>query len=124
MSDDTFNKDEQLFAGLVSSFASSAWVALGKIKNPMSDKIERNMEQASYAIDMLDMIQRQMGENLSEAERTFLQSTLGDLKLNFVEEQKKPDPEPEVDSSEEAENEPEESDESFDDSIEKETPKK
>lgn len=82
------------------------------------------MEQASYAIDMLDMIQRRMGENLSEAERTFLQSTLGDLKLNFVEEQKKPDPEPEVDSSEEAENEPEESDESFDDSIEKETPKK
>jgi hypothetical protein len=99
-------------------------VALGKIKNPMSDKIERNMEQASYAIDMLDMIQRRMGENLSEAERTFLQSTLGDLKLNFVEEQKKPDPEPEVDSSEEAENEPEESDESFDDSNEKETPKK
>jgi len=82
------------------------------------------MEQASYAIDMLDMIQRRMGENLSEAERTFLQSTLGDLKLNFVEEQKKPGPEPEVDSSEEAENEPEESDESFDDSIEKETPKK
>jgi len=82
------------------------------------------MEQASYAIDMLDMIQRRMGENLSEAERTFLQSTLGDLKLNFVEEQKKPDPEPEVDSSEEAENEPEESDESVIDLNEKETPKK
>jgi hypothetical protein len=124
MTNDTLNKDEQLLAGLVSSFASSAWIAMGKIKNPMSDRIERNLGQASYAIDMLDMIQRRMSEKLNEAEKTFLQSTLGDLKLNFVEEQKKPDPEPEEETSEETENEPEESDEPVDDSSEEETQEK
>lgn len=111
MPDEKFGTDEQLFAGLISSFASSAWVALGKIKNPVTDKIERNLEQASYSIDMLDMIQRRMEDNLNETEKKFLQSTLGDLKLNYIEEQKKPEMESETESSDEAEDEPEESEE-------------
>ncbi|MFQ6608369.1 MAG: DUF1844 domain-containing protein [Fidelibacterota bacterium] len=101
MTNERLDTDEQLFVGLISSFASSAWVALGKIKNPVTDKIERNLEQASYAIDMLDMIHRRMGDNLNDAERKFLQSTLGDLKLNYVEEKKKPDTEPDPSSDEE-----------------------
>ena len=44
-------KEQQLFMYLVGTFQSSAWIALGKMKNPMTDKIERNLEQASYYID-------------------------------------------------------------------------
>ena len=43
-------KDEQLFIYLVGTFQSSAWVALGKAKIPMTDKIERNLDQASFIL--------------------------------------------------------------------------
>ena len=36
---------EALFTQLVAIFHGSAMVALGKIKNPATDKIERNLDQ-------------------------------------------------------------------------------
>jgi len=60
MTQETPTKGEQLFMYLVSTFQSSAWVALGKMKNPMTDKQEQNLEQASFYIDLLDMMQNKM----------------------------------------------------------------
>ncbi|MCH8011409.1 MAG: DUF1844 domain-containing protein [Candidatus Marinimicrobia bacterium] len=89
MSGEKLDQDEQMFIHLISSFSSTAWIGLGKIKNPVTDKIERDLKQASYAIDMLDMLSRRMGDNLSDAEKRFLNSTIGDLKINYVDEVKK-----------------------------------
>lgn len=91
MSQETPNKDEQLFMYLVGTFQSSAWIALGKMKNPMTDKIERNLDQASFYIDLLDMMQTKMTGNLSEYEEQMLINTVSELKMNFIEEQKKTD---------------------------------
>tara|TARA_B100000315_G_scaffold257897_1_gene308320 strand:- start:2508 stop:2885 length:378 start_codon:yes stop_codon:yes gene_type:complete len=104
MTEETLSKDEQLFTQLVSSYSTSAWISLGKIKNPMTDKLERNLQQASYAIDMLDMLSRKMGDNLNENERKFLTSVVGDLKMNYMEESKKGD-EPSDDSQDEEKDE-------------------
>ena len=41
-------KEQQLFMHLMGTFQSNAWIALSKMKNPMTDKIGRNLEQASY----------------------------------------------------------------------------
>ncbi|MCH8067946.1 MAG: DUF1844 domain-containing protein [Candidatus Marinimicrobia bacterium] len=89
MSGEKLDQDEQMFIHLISSFSSTAWIGLGKIKNPVTDKIERDLQQASYAIDMLDMLSRRMGDNLSDAEKRFLNSAIGDLKINYVDEVKK-----------------------------------
>jgi len=89
VSGEKLDQDEQMFIHLISSFSSTAWIGLGKIKNPVTDKIERDLQQASYAIDMLDMLSRRMGDNLSNAEKRFMNSTIGDLKLNYVDEVKK-----------------------------------
>ena len=91
MSDNSANKNDQLFMYLVGTFQSSAWIALGKMKNPVTDKIERNMDQASFYIDLLDMMQTKMNGNLSEYEEQMLINTVSELKMNFIEEQKKPD---------------------------------
>ena len=91
MTQETPTKDEQLFMYLVSTFQSSAWVALGKMKNPMTDKQEQNLEQASFYIDLLDMMQNKMKGNLSEYEEQVLINAVSELKLNYIEEQKKPD---------------------------------
>ena len=81
-------KEQQLFMYLVGTFQSSAWIALGKMKNPMTDKIERNLEQASYYIDLLDMLQSKTKGNVSEYEEQMLINTVSELKMNFIDEQK------------------------------------
>ena len=101
MPQETPTKDEQLFMYLVSTFQSSAWVALGKMKNPMTDKQEQNLEQASFYIDLLDMMQNKMKGNLSEYEEQVLINAVSELKLNYIEEQKKPD-KPEKEENENA----------------------
>lgn len=81
-------KEQQLFMYLVGTFQSSAWIALGKMKNPMTDKIERNLEQASYYIDLLVMLQSKTKGNVSEYEEQMLINTVSELKMNFIDEQK------------------------------------
>ena len=83
-------KEQQLFKYLVGTFQSSAWIALGKMKNPMTDKIEKNLDQASYYIDLLDMLQSKTKGNVSEYEEQMLINTVSELKMNFIDEQKNP----------------------------------
>ncbi len=80
--------EEQLFDNLISSLVHSVWISLGKIKNPMSDKIERNLFAASMNIDMLDMLYKRMDGNLSEQEDSYLGHILSELKMNYIEEKK------------------------------------
>jgi hypothetical protein len=80
--------EEQLFDNLISSLVHSIWIALGKIKNPMSDKIERNLFAASMNIDMIDMLYKRMDGNLSEKEDSYLSHILSELKMNYIEEKK------------------------------------
>ena len=93
--------EEQLFDQLISSLVHSAWVSLGKVKNPMNDALERNLDQASVQIDMLDMLHKRMSDNLSENEEEYLGHLVRELKMNFVEEKNKPA----EDNKEDAENE-------------------
>ena len=90
MSEDQPKKEDQLFIHLVNTFVQSAWISLGKVKNPVSDKIERNVEQATYYIDLLDMLQTKMNGNLSEWEEQYIIHSLSELKLNYIDEKKKP----------------------------------
>jgi len=82
--------EEQLFDQLISSLVHSAWVSLGKVKNPMNDALEKNLDQASIQIDMLDMLHKRMKGNLSEKEEEYLGHLVRELKMNFVEEKNKP----------------------------------
>ena len=71
---------------LVGTFQSSAWIALGKIKNPMTEKSRVNIEQASFYIDLLDMMQEKMKGNLTDYEEQMLINTVSELKLNLIDE--------------------------------------
>lgn len=79
-------KHEALFAGLVMMFHGAAMQQLGKVKNPSTDKVERNLEQAQMSIDMLDMLEIRTKNNLSAEEAKLLKNALQDLKLNYVDE--------------------------------------
>ena len=91
MAEEQMKKEDQLFIHLVNTFVQSAWISLGKVKSPVSDKLERNLEQATYYIDLLDMLQKKMKSNLSEWEEQYIIHSLSELKMNFIEENKKID---------------------------------
>ena len=80
-----------LFIQLLLSFQAAAWQQLGKVKNPFTDKIERNLEQARHTIDMLEMLRAKSQGNLSDDEKSFLDRTISELQLNFVAEAEKGD---------------------------------
>ncbi|MEC7849624.1 MAG: DUF1844 domain-containing protein [Candidatus Neomarinimicrobiota bacterium] len=86
MNKEILSKKEQLFMYLVGTFQSSAWIALGKIKNPMTEKSKVNLEQASFYIDLLDMMQEKMKGNLTDYEEQMLINTVSELKLNLIDE--------------------------------------
>ncbi|MFM9053212.1 MAG: DUF1844 domain-containing protein [Bacteroidota bacterium] len=86
-------QSELLFTQLVAIFHGSAMVALGKIQNPATGKIERDIEQARQAIDMLEMLRSKTEGRLSSDEQRMLDSALTELRLNYIDELKK-DPKP------------------------------
>lgn len=102
--DDSVNLQEsELFKSLILNFQMSGMIALGKIVNPVSQKAERRLNDAKFAIDMLNMIAAKTKGNLSTEDDQLLQQTLTDLRLNFIQEQAKPEPETEASEVEEEE---------------------
>lgn len=83
------NKNKQLFFSLVYSFQMQAMIQLGKLANPMTGKVEKDLDSARVTIDMIDMIKEKTENNLEEDEKRFISQVAGDLKLNFVEENTK-----------------------------------
>ncbi|MCX6151504.1 MAG: DUF1844 domain-containing protein [Ignavibacteriales bacterium] len=80
---------EFLFMQVVFQNQQLGLIGLGKLKNPISNKEEINLEQAKMAIDILDMLTIKTKGNLSEREDHFLQDVLRDLKLNYISETSK-----------------------------------
>ncbi len=80
------DKSSSLFFSLIFTFQSAAIQQMGKIKSPISDKIERDLQQAQLSIDMLDMLEEKTRGNLSDDESKFLREILKELKLNYVDE--------------------------------------
>jgi hypothetical protein len=86
------NSNEQqqmLFLQLISSLHGAALMQMGKIKNPATDKLERNLEQAELTIEMLDMLKEKTKGNLSNDEEKFISSVVSEVKLNYVDEKAK-----------------------------------
>ncbi len=61
-------------------------ISLGKIKNPVSDTLKKNLEYAKLSIDTLDMLVQKTKGNLSEYEEKLLAETVNQLKIFYVEE--------------------------------------
>jgi hypothetical protein len=85
----TNEKNSSLLFSLIMTFQAAAMQQMGKIKNPISDKIERDLQQAQLSIDILDMLEEKTKGNLSDDESRFLKGALQELKLNYVDESTK-----------------------------------
>tara|TARA_B100001113_G_scaffold106058_1_gene86033 strand:- start:7671 stop:7988 length:318 start_codon:yes stop_codon:yes gene_type:complete len=84
LSKKNIKKDEELFLYIINTFQTSAWIALGKLDNPMTQKTEINLNQASYYIDLLAMLQSKARGNMSEYEEQMLINIVSELKMDFI----------------------------------------
>ena len=78
------NKNTQLFMGLCSSLVTQAWMQLGKIKNPMTDKVETDLDAASLTIDMLGMLKDKTKSNISDDESKIIDQSINELRMNYI----------------------------------------
>lgn len=83
---DNIEKHQLMFMQLIAIFQTAAMQHLGKLKNPITDKIEQDLGQAQIAIDMLEMLQARTKNNISQEEEKALSIVLQDLRLNYVDE--------------------------------------
>ena len=77
---------EKMFAYLVGTFQTSALISLGVMKNPMSNQINQNLDQALYYIGLIEMLEVKTASNLTEYEKQILINTLSDLKIKLIEQ--------------------------------------
>jgi len=116
-----------LFMNLIMQYQQMAWIQLGKVKNPATDKLEKDLQGAKFSIDLLDMIKAKTAGNLKSEEDQMLNHAISELQLNYVDEVNKEAKEKESASEEKAEPEAKEeqaaSEEKAEPETKEETPK-
>ena len=80
------DKNQLLLTQLILMFQTAALQQMGKLKNPLTDKIEQDLQQAQISIDMIEMLYVKMKGNLSADEDRLFTDILRELKLNYVDE--------------------------------------
>jgi hypothetical protein len=82
-------RESELFQALVLQLGQAGWMALGKIPNPVSGTIERSLEMARFTIDTLGALETRTRGQLLAEEKTLLERTLRELRMNYVDETRK-----------------------------------
>ena len=72
------------FEMLLTSLATEAMISLGQLPNLGTQKVETNVPQARYAIDMLQVLEEKTQGNLTPGEEQGLKDLLHQLRLMFV----------------------------------------
>jgi hypothetical protein len=104
MNTENLNPDQQdqlLCMMLIQQHQQIAMMGLGKIANPASGEVDRDLSSAKYAIDTLNMLEKYTKGNLPQELKGFIDQTLTTLRLNYADESKKGDSKKSADSESE-----------------------
>ena len=67
-----------------------AWIALGLVQDPATERIEKDMEGARVAIDCIAFLVDKIEATVDDSTRRELKNLVKDLRLNFVQQQARP----------------------------------
>ncbi len=73
------------FQTLVMSFASAAMMSLGRMPDPASGQICRNIVLARQNIDIIIMLKEKTKGNLTKEEEDLLDAVLYELRVDYIE---------------------------------------
>jgi len=89
MSDTGISKHDQVLVGLVLSLQGATMQHLGKIQNPLTGEVERDLDQARGSIDILEMLKAKCRTDTPKEILRLLDTTVMELQMNFLDETKK-----------------------------------
>lgn len=72
------------FANFILSLSASALMHLGDLKNPATDKLEKDPLMAKHTIDILAMLKEKTKGNLKDDESKLIENVLHDLRIRYV----------------------------------------
>ena len=72
------------FEVIISTFATQAAVSLGQVANPVTNKTETDLDQAKFAIDLLQILEEKSKGNLTDEEEALMTDILYRLRMLFV----------------------------------------
>lgn len=72
------------FGSFILSLASSAFVHLGEVPDPVTRKVEVNLEGARQMIDLIDMLRAKTQGNLEPREQELVEGLLYELRLKYA----------------------------------------
>jgi len=82
-------KGKEQFLSLLIALHASAMQYMGKLKSPITGKIERNLDIVRETIDTIEAIKIRTEGNLDDDEEKFVNNLLTELRLNFIGELEK-----------------------------------
>lgn len=86
MTDSHPSRQAALFLQLVLGLQQSGMMSLGKLMNPMTRSLEKNLDAARDVIDTLEAIEARTRGNLEPDEQRVLGQVVTDLRMNYVAE--------------------------------------
>ena len=89
MNDSSPGRSAALFLQLVLGLQQSGMMSLGKLMNPISRKVDTNLDVARDTIDTLGAIEARTKGNLDSDEARVLKQVLTDLRMNYIDAVKK-----------------------------------
>lgn len=89
MSDNNLSKHDHLLMMFFSSLQAEAMMHMGKIQNPTTGQVERNMEAAQATIDLLDMLKVKCRTDTPADLLRYMDNSVMELQMNYLDEKKK-----------------------------------
>jgi hypothetical protein len=84
-----YDDDSPGFETLVSYLSTTAMFQLGLIPGPSGEHIPADMPNAKRTLDLLEVLQKKTHGNLTASESRLLEDVLYELRMTFVETQKR-----------------------------------
>ena len=89
MTESEIGKHDQVLAGLIFSLQTATMQQLGKLTNPFTGKVDRDLEQARGTIDILEMLKAKCRADTPAALLQMLDTAVMELQMNYLDELKK-----------------------------------
>lgn len=80
------------FSTFIFSLGSAALISLGATPNPLTQKVEYDLNHAKQNIDLLSLLKEKTVGNLTKDEESLINNLLHSLRLKYVEKLKKGTP--------------------------------
>jgi hypothetical protein len=73
------------FSSFILSIYSSGLVQLGKVEDPSTGEIRKDLTMAKYTIDMMAMLSEKTKGNLNKDEENLMRALLSEIRMAYVE---------------------------------------